>query len=157
MIEYHIHKYLADEDVIDGNGYVAFRPDTNDTMLSIYSETAPPQQDTHHFDSDMIGVHILFRGENTQEVVNLARKTHRTISGLGSLEITHNGETVNIVDTNVQTPPSFLERDEKNRVEMTAHYYMRVNIGGNLYRKMDRTYNPAMVNPGFPYILDFEL
>ena len=47
-----------------------------------------------------------------------------------------------LIDFNVV---ELLERDEKGRTEMTAHYYMRVNIGGNLYRKMDRTLTPNQV------------
>ena len=145
-MEYHVLKYLEDKNVVSRTGTplatVNFRPDTDDLITSLYSESAPQEQDTHHFDSDRIGVQFLTRSPNTKAAYDLAWKIHRNLTALGSLEITEAGETINIIDTHIVNPPTFLENDEKGRAVFTSHYAFRINIGGNLYRKMDKTLTP---------------
>ena len=147
-MEYHVLKYLEDQGVVSRTGTgaplatVNHRPDTNDLMTSIYSESAPQEQDTHHFDSDRIGVQFLTRSPNTRAAYDLAWDIHRKLTALGDLEVTEDSQTINIVDTHIVNPPTFLENDEKGRVVFTSHYAFRINIGGNLYRKMDKTLTP---------------
>lgn len=145
-MEYHVLKYLEDKGVVSRSGTplatVNYRPDTDDLITSLYSESAPQEQDTHHFDSDRIGVQFLTRSPATKAAYDLAWKIHGNLTALGSLEITEAGETINIIDTHIVNPPTFLENDEKGRAVFTSHYAFRINIGGNLYRKMDKTLTP---------------
>ena len=145
-MEYHVLKYLEDQGVVSRAGAplatVNYRPDSDDLMTSLYSESAPQEQDTHHFDSDRMGVQFLTQSPNTKDAYSLAWEIHRKLTALGDLEVTEDSQTINIVDTHIVNPPTFLENDEKGRAVFTSHYAFRINIGGNLYRKMDKTLTP---------------
>lgn len=141
-MEYHIGKYLTDQGVFNGNLFYNFQPDRDDLISTIYSESAPQTIDSHHFDTDHVGIHFLTRGTNQSEVYTLAWLIHRELTALGSLEIDFNGDIRNVVDTHIATAPVFLERDDKGRVVFTSHYFIRCNIGGNRFRLMDRTLSP---------------
>lgn len=141
-MEYHIGKYLTDVGVFSNNLFYNFQPDTDDLVATVYSESVPQTIDSHHFDTDHVGIHFLYRGINQASVYALAWQVHRELTALGSIEIDFNGDVRNIVDTHIVNAPVFLERDDKGRVVFTAHYHIRGNIGGNRFRQMDITLSP---------------
>ena len=132
-MEYHIGKYLTDEQV--ATPFYNFRPDTDDTITSIYSETVPQPDFVQGYANDLVGVKFLTRGTNQQATRKLAWDIHRAISQLGDIEITAESETVYIVSVDIVTPPTFLETDEKGRIIFVSHYSVHAETEGNAFRK----------------------
>ena len=132
-MEYQIGKYLEDNNIT--TPFYNFRPDTNDAITSIYSETVPQPDFAQAFANDYVGVKLLTRGSNQQETRTLAWDIHRNISQLGDIEITAQGETVYIVSVDIVNPPTFLEVDEKGRIVFVSHYSVHGETEGNKFRK----------------------
>lgn len=132
-MEYQIGKYLEDNNV--ASPFYNFRPDTDDTITSIYSETVPQPDFAQAFANDYVGVKFLTRGANQQETRALAWEIHKKLAQLGNVEITAEGETVTIVSVDIVNPPTFLEVDNKNRTVFVSHYSVHGETQGNKFRK----------------------
>jgi hypothetical protein len=137
-VEYYILKYLIDQGVVtpDLDVYVNLQPDTDDTITSIYSSTAPYLDYMHHYDTDATGIQFLTRSTNQTNAYKLARSIHRNLKGLTDLTIDdatdQNGDTLDeltIVDVHVVNKPVFLELDEDGRVTFTSNYMVESNEG----------------------------
>ena len=132
-MEYHIGKYLEDEEV--ASPFYNFQPETDDTITTIYSESVPVPDYAQAFNSDLVGVKFLTRGVNQQAARTLAWDIHRNITQLGGIEITAQSETVWIVSVDTVNPPTYLERDDKGRVTFVSHYSVHAQTEGNKFRK----------------------
>ena len=132
-MEYHIGKYLEDEEV--ASPFYNFQPETDDTITTVYSESVPVPDYAQAFNSDLVGVKFLTRGVNQQQARTLAWNIHRNITQLGGIEITAQSETVWIVSVDTVNPPTYLERDEKGRVTFVSHYSVHAQTEGNKFRK----------------------
>ena len=147
MIEYHILSFLEDQGALQrgSDGFVTFLPDKDSVSVGIYAEPGVQRTDTHHFDSDVIGIQFRFQGKSRSQVNAKALQVHRTITALGSVELSGaDGEgnaldPIFINDTHIVNAPAFVENDEKNRLILSSHYMVHVNLGGNLLRKMTLT------------------
>lgn len=132
-MEYHIGKYLQDNEVATPN--YNFQPDTDNTITTIYSESVPVPDYAQAYNSDLVGIKFLTRGINQQQARKLAWDIHREIGQLGGIEITAEAETVYIVSVDIVNVPTFLSRDEKGRVTFVSHYSVHAQTEGNAFRK----------------------
>lgn len=150
-MEWYILKYLEDKAILSrgSNAWVNFQPDLTSVHTTIFSESAPQTIDSHHYDTDLIGIQFITKSTAQQEAYNLAWDIHRMLSGLGYYTA---GATlpdgtvlpdIRIIDTHIVNAPTFLSVDEKGRVEFTSHYMIRANMGNNEYRKMNETLTPT--------------
>lgn len=136
-MEYHIGKYLQDNEVATPN--YNFQPETDNTITTIYSESVPVPDYMQGFNSDLVGIKFLTRGTNNQATRTLAWNIHRNISQLGDIEITAEGETVYIVSVDIVNAPTFLERDDKGRITFVSHYSVHAQTSNNKFRKLTIT------------------
>lgn len=136
-MEYQIAKYLEDNNV--ASPFVNYRPDNNDTLTSIYSESVPQPDFVQGFANDYIGIKFLTRGKNQQETRSLAWSIHKKLAQLGGVEITSQGETAYVVSVDIVNPPTFLEVDEKGRIVFVSHYSVHGETQGNKFRRNART------------------
>ena len=136
-MEYHIGKYLEDQQV--ATPYYNFRPDTDHTITSIYSEAVPQPDYAQAYANDFVGIKFLTRGKNQQATRKLAWDIHKAISQLGDIEITAQQETVTIVSVDIVNTPTFLEVDEKGRIVFVSHYSVHAETEGNAFRQTATT------------------
>jgi hypothetical protein len=113
--------------------FLGFQPDFPDNCATIYDESAPVLEESHSLSVDEFGVQVLVRHQVYSAARDLICAIHRDLAGFGGEEFVVGGERVHAVF--IATPPFSIGRDDKGRSEWTAHYRVRVESQGDIYRE----------------------
>ncbi len=112
--------------------FLNFQPDSPDECITIYDETAPALEESHALSVDQFGVQIIARGTISTAVRDKLMEIHRDLAGFGGEGFVAGGSVVHALF--ITSPPTSIGMDDKGRAEWTAHYHMRVESVGDLFR-----------------------
>lgn len=113
--------------------FLNFQPDTPDNCVTVYDESAPLIPESHVLSIDQLGVQVIVRNSSGSTAARDALKEiHKDLAGYGGEPFVAGGSMVSALY--IVTPPTSIGLDNKGRAEWTAHYRMRVESEGDLYR-----------------------
>ena len=118
---------------VPGNDlFLNFQPDSPDNCITVYDESAPTLPESHTLTVDQFGVQVLVRNTIGTTARDILMAIHRDLGGFGGEEFVPGGSIVHALF--IDNPPTTIGLDDKGRAEWTAHYRMRVESVGDLFR-----------------------
>ncbi len=112
--------------------FLNFQPDEPDDCAVVYDETAPTPAESHALSVDQFGVQIIVRNNTGTTARDNLRSMHQDLAGFGGQAFVQDGEMIHALF--VETAPASMGVDDKGRSEWTAHYRLRVESVGDLFR-----------------------
>lgn len=105
------------------NLFVSVMPEEPDDNITLFMQTAPQGTEHQRYDLENTGIKVLIRGSHSfcsSKIVAIQQVTPQ-MSG------TYNG--ILIKETLVQTPPTYIETDDKGRRMYSINYESEYSIG----------------------------
>jgi len=112
--------------------FLGFQPDSPDDCITVYDESASVLEESHALSTDACGVQVLVRNQSYTAARDALIAIHQDLAGFGGEPFVSGGKMVHAVF--IVTSPTSIGRDDKGRSEWTAHYWMRVESQGDLFR-----------------------
>jgi len=112
--------------------FLGFQPDSPDDCITVYDESASVLEESHALSTDACGVQVLVRNQSYTSARDALIAIHQDLAGFGGEPFVSGGKMVHAVF--IVTSPTSIGRDDKGRSEWTAHYWMRVESQGDLFR-----------------------
>ena len=112
--------------------FLGFQPDDLDDCATVYDETSPALGESQALSVDQFGVQVLVRNSSYTTARNALMAIHKSLVGFGGRRFITGGSMVSVVF--IDTPPTSIGKDDKGRNEWSAHYRVRVESEGDLYR-----------------------
>ncbi len=112
--------------------FLNFQPDTPDNCVTVYDESAPGLEESHALSVDQFGVQIIVRNKTSTGARDALIAIHKNLAGYGGKRFVSGGAMVHALF--ITTPPSSIGMDDKGKAEWTAHYHLRVESEGDLFR-----------------------
>lgn len=104
--------------------FLNFQPNSPDTCITIYDETAPTLPESSCLTVDNLGIQVLVRNEDDVLCKNKSKEIHKILAGFGGESLVNGGDIVSYVTVN--TSPASIGIDKVNRHEWSSHYIFRV-------------------------------
>lgn len=114
------------------NLFLAFQPDSPDNCITVYDESTPAPEESNALSVDEFGVQIIVRNVSYTHARDKILAMHKDLVGFGGMPFISEGKWVHAVF--ITTAPTSIGQDEKGRSEWTAHYRVRVESQGDLFR-----------------------
>lgn len=114
--------------------FFGFQPDQPDNCITVYDTTAPTLPESQAFAIDQVGIQVLIRNTSYTAARDIAMSIHRDLVGFGGASLAPGTPRVSAIY--VETAPTSVGRDEhtNSRAEWSAHYRLRIESEGDLYR-----------------------
>ncbi len=113
--------------------FLNFQPDSPDNCVVVYDETAPTPEESHALSVDQFGVQIIVRNVVGTTARNNLGNIHKELAGFGGSPFVAGGSEAHALF--IVTAPVSIGLDDKGRAEWTAHYRVRVESVGDLFRR----------------------
>jgi hypothetical protein len=98
----------------------------------VYDVSVSVSPDSQTLSVDEFGIQVLVRNAVYSEARDKLMEIHKSLVGFGGRPFVSGGLTVHVIF--VDTSPTSIGRDNKGRSEWSAHYRIRVESEGDLYR-----------------------
>ncbi len=112
--------------------FLNFQPDSPDDCVTVEDETAPVLEESHALAVDQFGVKVIVRDTNGTNARSKLMNIHKDLAGFGGAPFIAGGSMVGALF--IVTSPTSIGLDDKGRTEWVAHYRMRVDSNGDLFR-----------------------
>jgi len=113
--------------------FVGYQPEAPDGCVTLFDESTSVADESNAYAVDQYGLQVLVRRKDYREARDASLAIHRALVGFGDAPFDGDGPTITFVQ--IESAPAPIGRDERDRAEWSAHYMIRVDSAGDLYRQ----------------------